>query len=203
MKRRRTMKRQSAGTLLVLGSFMLLAAGGCAKNEMVKKEEGIVPVASAPAKAPVKSEVVKELPVKQAPVVKAPIKESTIAENQKNAVELEELKNSLAKIYFDFDSYKLSGAARSNLVKDAKLLKKDSIEKVRIEGNCDERGSDEYNLALVEKRARVAMQYLVTLGIPAERHSVISYGKEKPADPGHDETAWARNRRDEFAVESN
>ncbi len=108
----------------------------------------------------------------------------------------------MAKIYFDFDSYNLSGAARSDLVKNAKLLKKDSVGKVRIEGNCDERGSDEYNLALGEKRANVAMRYLVTLGIPAERLSVISYGKEKPADPGHDEAAWARNRRDEFAVES-
>jgi peptidoglycan-associated lipoprotein len=80
------------------------------------------------------------------------------------------------------------------------MIKKDSAAKVRIEGNCDERGSDEYNLALGEKRAKAAMEYLVTLGIPAERLSVISYGKEKPADPGHDEAAWAKNRRDEFVV---
>ncbi len=191
------MKEQAKSVLLVLGSCVLLAAGGCAKNEMVKKDEGIAPAASASAKAPVKTEVVKEQPVKQARVA-----ESTVGEVQKNAGQIEELKSALAKIYFDFDSYKLSGTARSDLVKDAQLLKKDSAGKVRIEGNCDERGSDEYNLALGEKRARVAMQYLVTLGIPAERLSVISYGKEKPADPGHDEAAWARNRRDEFAVES-
>jgi peptidoglycan-associated lipoprotein len=191
------MKKQTAGVLLVLGSCVLLTAGGCAKNEMVKKDEGIAPVASAPAKAPVKTEVVKELPVKQAPVA-----ENTLGEVQKNAGQIEELKSALAKIYFDFDSYNLSGTARGDLVKNAKLLKKDSVGKVRIEGNCDERGSDEYNLALGEKRAKAAMQYLVTLGIPAERLSVISYGKEKPADPGHDEAAWAKNRRDEFAVES-
>jgi len=191
------MKKQTASVLLVLGSCVLLATGGCAKNEMVKKDEGIAPVASAPVKAPVNTEVVKEQPVKQAPVA-----ESTVGEIQKNSGQIEELKSALAKIYFDFDSYKLSGTARSDLVKNAKLLKKDSVGKVRIEGNCDERGSDEYNLALGENRAKVAMQYLVTLGITAERLSVISYGKEKPADPGHDEAAWARNRRDEFTVES-
>jgi peptidoglycan-associated lipoprotein len=71
---------------------------------------------------------------------------------------------------------------------------------VQIQGNCDERGSDEYNLALGERRAKVAMDYLATLGVPAERLSIISYGKEKPVDPGHDEAAWAKNRRDDFAI---
>jgi len=137
---------------------------------------------------PEKTEVVKEQPVKQAKVA-----EST-------AGQYEQMKSELNKIYFDFDSFKLSEPDRSSLAKNADLLKKDSTEKVRIEGNCDERGSDEYNLALGEKRANAAMQYLVTLGIPADRLSVISYGKEKPADPGHDEAAWAKNRRDDFVV---
>lgn len=191
------MKKQTATALLVLGSCVLLAAGGCAKHEMVKKDEGITPVLSTGVKEPVKTEALQEQHVKQAPVT-----ENTMRELQENAGQIDELKSALAKIYFDFDSYNLSGMARSNLVKNAKLLKKDTVGKVRIEGNCDERGSDEYNLALGEKRAKAAMQYLVALGIPAERLSVISYGKEKPADPGHDEAAWARNRRDEFAVES-
>ena len=191
------MNKQTATVLLVLGSCVLLAAGGCSKNELVKKDEGIAPAATVPAKTPVKNEVVEEQSVKQAKVA-----ESNMGDIQKNAGQIDELKSALAKIYFDFDSYNLSGMARSNLVKNAKLLKKDTVGKVRIEGNCDERGSDEYNLALGEKRAKAAMQYLVTLGIPAERLSVISYGKEKPANPGHDEAAWARNRRDEFAVES-
>ena len=181
------MERRTASVFLVL-SCMMFMAGGCAKNEMVKKDEGIAPVASTPAKAPVKTEVVKEQPVKQAPVA-----ESTTGQ-------YEQMKSELNKIYFDFDSFKLSDPARSSLAKNADLLKKDSAEKVRIEGNCDERGSDEYNLALGEKRAKAAMQYLITLGIPDERLSVISYGKEKPADPGHDEAAWAKNRRDEFVV---
>jgi peptidoglycan-associated lipoprotein len=71
---------------------------------------------------------------------------------------------------------------------------------VRIEGNCDERGSDDYNMALGERRAKAAKDYLVNLGIASDRISTISYGEEKPADPGHDEEAWARNRRAEFVI---
>lgn len=71
---------------------------------------------------------------------------------------------------------------------------------IRIEGHCDARGSDEYNLTLGENRARAAMRYLVTMGVPAERLSVVSYGKEKPADTGTNEAAWAKNRRDEFIL---
>jgi peptidoglycan-associated lipoprotein len=78
-------------------------------------------------------------------------------------------------------------------------MKNDSL-KVQIQGNCDERGSDEYNLALGERRAKAAMDYLVTLGVPAEQLSITSYGKETPVDPGNNEAAWAKNRRDDFAI---
>ena len=71
---------------------------------------------------------------------------------------------------------------------------------MRIAGHCDERGSDEYNLALGLRRAAAAQQYLVALGIPAGRIAIVSYGEERPLDPGHDEAAWARNRRSEFTV---
>jgi peptidoglycan-associated lipoprotein len=70
--------------------------------------------------------------------------------------------------------------------------------KVKLEGHCDERGSDEYNLALGENRAKAALNYLVALGVPPEQLSIISYGKEKPLDNGHTEEAWAKNRRVEF-----
>jgi peptidoglycan-associated lipoprotein len=89
------------------------------------------------------------------------------------------------------------------LVKDAEILKQQKSIKVRIEGNCDELGSDDYNLALGEKRAKAALKYLETLGIPSDRLSTISYGKEKPADLGHDEAARAKNRRDELVISSN
>ncbi|HZV83084.1 MAG TPA: peptidoglycan-associated lipoprotein Pal [Geobacteraceae bacterium] len=110
------------------------------------------------------------------------------------------LQAALEKIYFDFDSADLSPAAREKLVADYQLLQKNAALKIRIEGNCDERGADEYNLALGERRARAAARYLTTLGIPPERLSTVSFGEEKPAAAGHDETAWAQNRRDEFVV---
>ncbi len=184
------MKRQTAGYLVAL-SCAMLAAGGCAKKEMVKQDESIAPSASSTVQTPAKTETAKAMPVKEQHVKQEPLKEIS------GAAQLKEAFNS---VYFDFDKYDLSQTARDSLVKNADLLRKDSYEKIRIEGNCDERGSDEYNLALGEKRAKAAMQYLVTMGIPADRLSVISYGKEKPADPGHDEAAWAKNRRDDFIV---
>ena len=189
------MKKQTAGVFLVLSCGMF-AAGGCAKHELVKKDEAVAPAATV-AKPRVKTEAVKEQTVKHASV-----KGSAAQDALQPIPQAGELKAALEKIYFDFDAYKLSDQARAILVKDAELLKKTPATKVRIEGNCDERGSDEYNLALGERRAKVAMKYLMTMGVPASNLSVISYGKEKPADPGHDEAAWAKNRRDDFVVVS-
>ena len=111
-----------------------------------------------------------------------------------------ELQSALERIYFDFDSANLSEASRSALAKNAAALAKEATSKIRIEGNCDERGSAEYNLALGERRAKAAQQYLVTMGVKQDRLSILSYGKEKPAAQGNDESAWAKNRRDEFVV---
>jgi peptidoglycan-associated lipoprotein len=104
------------------------------------------------------------------------------------------------KIYFDFDSFELKPQARTILQKKAALFKNVPALKMRIEGHCDERGTDEYNLALGEKRARVAYEFLILLGVEPQRLQIISYGEEYPADAGHTETAWAQNRRDEFKV---
>jgi peptidoglycan-associated lipoprotein len=104
------------------------------------------------------------------------------------------------RIYFDFDSFELKPQSRTILQNKAELLKKMPDLKLRIEGHCDERGTDEYNLALGEKRARVAYEFLILLGVEPQRLQIISYGEEYPADPGHNETAWALNRRDEFKV---
>lgn len=110
------------------------------------------------------------------------------------------LQAALRTIYFDFDSSDLSTAARQTLVENHQVLQKNATMRIRIEGNCDERGSDEYNLALGERRAQAAARYLTTLGISGERLSTISLGEEKPAVAGHDEIAWAKNRRDEFVI---
>ena len=191
------MRGRVGGMLLVLGGCLLLA-GGCAKQELVKTDEPLVPVGATPAATKPQTKVETAM----APSVEiASTKKS--AERSLPQSDNGQLKASLDEIYFNYDSSNLSREARDTLVKVAEFMKKGQTAKVRIEGNCDERGSEEYNLALGEKRAKAAMQYLVTMGIPEERLSVVSYGKEKPADLGHDESAWAKNRRDEFAVISN
>ncbi len=100
--------------------------------------------------------------------------------------------------FFDFDSFALRDDARAALDQDAKLLRDNSDVNVTIEGHCDERGTVEYNLALGERRANAARDYLVAAGISAGRMETVSYGKERPFDPGHDEEAWAKNRRAHF-----
>jgi peptidoglycan-associated lipoprotein len=104
----------------------------------------------------------------------------------------------MQRIYFDFDQFTLSDEARRILNENAKYLKSMSNVQVIIEGHCDERGSDEYNLALGESRALAAKSYLVSLGISPNRLSVISYGEEKPLVNASNEQAWAQNRRAEF-----
>jgi len=103
-------------------------------------------------------------------------------------------------VYFEFDQFVLSDSAKAVLNKKAKWLKDRPNAKAQIEGHCDERGSTEYNLALGQKRAEAAMQYIIALGITPARVSIISYGKERPADPGHTEAAWGKNRRVHFIL---
>jgi peptidoglycan-associated lipoprotein len=105
---------------------------------------------------------------------------------------------SLSDVFFDFDQYNLSSEAKSTLEANARELKRVGDSGVTIEGHCDERGTKAYNLALGEKRANAAKDYLVTLGVTASRINTISYGKERPFDSGHDESAWAKNRRAHF-----
>jgi len=108
----------------------------------------------------------------------------------------------LADIHFDFDNYVLRPQDRNTLAKTAAWIKENHPKMVTIEGNCDERGTVEYNLALGQQRASEAKKYLVTLGVNEKILKAISYGKERPLDPGHDEEAWAKNRRDHFVVTS-
>jgi len=107
---------------------------------------------------------------------------------------------SLSDAYFDFDSYSLSSEAKGTLEQNAKAIKGTNSGNVTIEGHCDERGTSAYNLALGEKRANAAKEYLVALGVNAARVSTVSYGKERPFDDGHDESAWAKNRRAHFVA---
>jgi len=104
------------------------------------------------------------------------------------------------RIHFAFDSYELTPQAKEILKKKAEILLNYPSIKLVIEGHCDERGTEEYNLALGERRARAAYEYLILLGIEADRLSIVSYGEERPLDPSHNEEAWSKNRRDEFRI---
>jgi len=106
----------------------------------------------------------------------------------------------LKTVYFDFDKYNLRPDAKADLDVNFNLLQQFPDVIIKIEGHCDERGTVEYNLSLGEKRAKAAQDYLVGLGVDAGRISIISYGKERPVDPGHNEAAWAKNRRAEFVI---
>jgi len=116
-----------------------------------------------------------------------------LLQDQVNAFESE-------KIYFDYDKADLKADAQATLENKAKFLQDNPSYSVTIEGNCDERGTNEYNLALGERRADAAKKFLNSLGISADRITTVSYGEEKPVASGHDETAWSQNRRDEFKL---
>jgi len=174
---------------------------GCAEQRAVTKD--VTPLSTTTTTAK-KQDPAQSTPSVQ-PVVPAPTTgpaKGTAPTGDKQSVPPGNvaLQAALEKVYFDYDSSGLTDTARTTLVRNAELLKKYPSAQVRIEGNCDERGSAEYNLALGERRAKAAQQYLTTLGVPAERLNVISYGKEKPAVSGSDEAAWTKNRRDEFKV---
>lgn len=184
-------------SIVMMAAFI---AAGCAKQEVVKQDEGIAPpTVSRQVEQPqahadmAPTDVTAIAPVDTQPAAAAP-GEIMPSNSQVQA--------SLDKIYFNFDSAGLSEAARNTLSQNAGVLKHTSTARIHIEGNCDERGSAEYNLALGERRAQAAHQYLVTLGIDPVRLSVISYGKEKPLVNENNEAAWSKNRRAEFVVEA-
>jgi peptidoglycan-associated lipoprotein len=167
---------------VVLGLLAIsgLTIAGCAKKETVKPEQQ--PSAAQAAPQPAEQPAVTAQAQQPA--------EKTIAEIQKE----------LLMIHFDFNKYNISPDAKTILEDNAKVLSVNPNVKVQIAGYCDDRGSVEYNLALGEKRAQAAKDYLVTLGVAPGRLSTISYGKSDPINTANNEKAWAENRRDEFHI---
>ncbi len=136
-------------------------------------------------------------------VEKPPAEEPELTEEEIFAQKsLEEInaEKPLEMVHFDFDEYSIRSDQEPVLSNNAQWMKKWDSVRVLIEGHCDERGTEEYNLALGEKRAKAARDFLVSLGISANRVETISYGKSQPLDPGHNEDAWAKNRRAEFTI---
>jgi len=160
------------------------------KDAAAKQEAARVAAASAPAPAP--APVVQKAPGPVEPTI------GEIAAREKAAA----LKTFVNEdVFFDYDSAVLSSAAQDVLKNKSIILGKYSGVAVTIEGHCDERGTNEYNLALGERRAESAKSFLVNLGVNPSRLKTISYGEEKPVDAGHEEGAWSKNRRAHFVTE--
>jgi peptidoglycan-associated lipoprotein len=183
--------------LIVCLSFTVMT--GCAKKSAVKEQAVSAEDKAAAEKAAKEAAMREAARAKETPVKEAEAKVAPGAEATPAAVEEEmTFKDAL----FDFDKFSLKPESRDILKQLAEWLTKNKDKGVLIEGNCDERGTTEYNLALGERRAKEAMKYLVELGVNGKRIKTITYGKERPLDPGHTEEAWEKNRRDHFVVTS-
>lgn len=193
------MRKAMYGMVVLCGA--LLVTGGCAKNDMVKPDQPVTAVpAPAPTPAPTPKPAAPPAPTAQEESARPQTVQGEAVSMKEPVQVASEVKSALEIIYFNFDSYALSEPSRDTLYKNAEQIIKKSSAKYIVQGHCDERGSDEYNLALGEKRAKSAYNYLITLGVTADRLTTVSYGKERPAVPGHDEAAWAKNRRVEFSI---
>jgi peptidoglycan-associated lipoprotein len=144
----------------------------------------------------------KKKPIEERPVTPQPqtTKDTTTKPETPETPKRTLQESQFRTVYFDFDRYNLRPDAKAALDADYALLRDFPDVIVKIEGHCDERGTVEYNLSLGEKRAKAAMDYLSGLGISSSRLSIISYGKERPAVAGNNESAWSKNRRCEFRV---
>jgi peptidoglycan-associated lipoprotein len=183
-------------TAVVFLTTAVIFAGGCRRNR---------PPVARPAPPPPSSAAADAARVPEPPV---PVAEPTIVPPEPvpdpaiRSGSLDDLNRSapLKPVFFDYDSSQLTAAGQAALDENAAVLRRYGTWTITIEGHCDERGTAEYNLALGERRAVAARTYLVSLGIPADRLRTVSYGKEFPFDPGHDEAAYAKNRRAHFVI---
>jgi peptidoglycan-associated lipoprotein len=170
-------------TILILCIALIMT--GCPKKTVVKEEPSAAKAAAA-----------AEAERKAKEAEKAKEFEQSMVAKKTPGIEGEVFESSLLKdIHFDFDKYDIRPADAAILKGNAELLKKYHNVMIQIEGHCDERGTVEYNLALGERRANSTKNYLVSIGVSPERVSTISYGKERPLDPAHNEEAWTKNRR--------
>ena len=175
---------------------------GCAKKA-VSKDEGLVAgekkAAAAQSEATAKEEAARKLAAEQAAAQrKEDVKELALKRDAAATATAEKEQTAFEDIYFAFDKATIESEAREILKRLASLLDSNKNYSLVIEGHCDERGTVEYNLALGQRRADAAMKYLADLGLDKESIKTITYGKERPLDPGHDEEAWAKNRRAHF-----
>jgi peptidoglycan-associated lipoprotein len=194
-----TMSIAKPALLTLIAATLVAAACGGKKPPVARPLPPPPPVASAsPAPTTARPPAPPPQPSREPTVVPPePIRDDAIA-----SATLDELnRNSpLKPVFFALDSAEIDAEGKAALEANAPLLKRFPGWVVTIEGHCDERGTAEYNLALGERRAIAARTYLTSLGIPQDRLKIVTYGKEFPFDPGHDDSAWAKNRRAHFVI---
>jgi peptidoglycan-associated lipoprotein len=191
------MVRKDFGILVAILCLGLILIG-CPKKTAVKEEPSVKKGEAGSERVVDRTKVMTPKEEKGAEGF-----EKSLVAKREPGIEGEVFESKLLKdIHFDFDKYNIRPEDAEILKENAVLLKRYARVKVQIEGHCDERGTTEYNLALGERRANSAKRYLVSLGISPDRISTISYGKERPLDPGHNEEAWAKNRRDHTIISS-
>jgi len=178
----------------VLAALFIAVAAACSKKAPTVQPTPPAPTVTAPEEAPPASvQPVPEPVVALPPVAREdPIASASLDDLNRNSP--------LKPAFFDLDSSELNAEGQTTLTENAGVLKRFPGWAITIEGHCDERGTAEYNLALGERRAIAARAYLISLGIAADRLRTVSYGKEFPFDPGHDESAFAKNRRAHFVI---
>lgn len=202
-------------SLMILILCFGLVISGCLKKTVIREEPSVKKAEESAAekeKAARLEAERREREAKEKELAKIKEEEAKKAQEQKEfekslvakktpGIEGEVLETKLLKdIHLDFDKYDIRPEDALILQKNAALLMKHPGVKIQIEGHCDERGTVEYNLALGERRANNAKKYLISLGIANDHISTISYGKERPLDPGHNEEAWTKNRRDHLVI---
>lgn len=187
------MKRKWMATVWVTAAAFAVVLGGCPKKKPVSVPEETMATPAPMAPAP--QEV--EAPAAPPPVDTRP---SPLDADLAAAQEYAEREGLLGDVYFDFDKYELKPEARARLEKNAAFMRDYPQFSFTIEGHCDERGTNEYNIALGDRRANAAKNYIVSLGISAGRTRTVSYGEERPFCTESGEHCWSRNRRARFVI---
>ena len=185
--------------ILAVACGLAMSVGGCAKKKVTTEEE--MKGTAVEEQAPKPGEPGYKKIYEESSAAKQESLEAQSSPMEQEAKVLEGRTSApLLPIYFDFDKSNIRQDQRERLEKNAEYLKQNKMVRVRIEGNCDERGTNEYNMALGDRRALSAKRYLMNLGVNGDRLHTISFGEEKPLVHGHDEYSWAQNRRDDFVI---
>lgn len=195
------MQKHWTMTALALAVLVLFFSASCAKTKISSDPETTTTAEEEAAKKAAEEARQREL-ARQKALKEENLKEERLSEQMaEERRQTEKTKFENEDVYFDFDSIQLTPEAQEILTRKGKWLRENPGAIVTIEGHCDNRGTNEYNLALGEGRAQSAKTFLMDLGIDLSRLNTISYGEERPVDPQQTEGAWARNRRAHFVIE--